>query len=260
MKEELKILCQSKSLELNSSQNGTFSEKLVNDINFTFNINQSATEWVKFYKEDWANGLENGFREDILAKNPMIFFDDYIVLRYFYTWVLVDFFEILPYLPSQISTILNIGAGIGYLDIILSKLYFSKNLKYYLIEKESSRDSTNFDGSTHNIKKNIKPLFLLKNNFEENKTTNAFFFSPEGFKKNINNITYPINLIISLRSYCYLYDIDEYYNELSVISDKNTLFIIDVHIDFTEKFKNKFIPLKQIGTYKTLTRVLARLR
>jgi len=260
MYKELQELCQLRALEFNSDSNRFFSEILVNQKSFTFNINEFSSEWIKFYKEEFVNSINNEFKKTIRNHNLNINFDDYIVIKYFYLWVLVDFFEILPFVPTTPSSILNIGAGIGYLDIILSKLYSSSTLNYYLIEKETSENELHYDGSEHSMKKMILPLMLLSKNFQENKIQNAFFYSPNNFKENIKNITKPINFIISIRSYCYLYAIDEYYEEIKIISNKDTFLIVDVHIDYTNEFKNKFIPLKQIKAYKTFTRVLAKLK
>jgi hypothetical protein len=57
-----------------------------------------------------------------------------------------------------------------------------------------------------------------------------------------------------------LYDIDEYYDSLKIISNPNTYFILDVNVDRIEEFKEKFIPVKMIKAYKTFARVLARLK
>ena len=262
LKKKLLSLCVSKALEFNSNDSNFFSECLVNNKTFSFNINKFSTKWIKIYKEDFVHSLENEFNELIFKKNQYISFNEYITLKYFYLWILPDFFEILPYLPppSNISGILNIGAGIGYLDIILSKLYSSNSLNYYLVEKKSSKNEKHYDGSDHLMVSNFNPLSLLKNNFMENDIKNAFFYEPEMFKKSIKSLFSKINLVISIRSYCYLYDIDEYYEVLKTVCRGDSLFILDVNFTHADEFKRKFKVLKVISSYKTHDRLLAYLK
>lgn len=244
-------------LKFNSKSSRSFSESLTQDMNFSFNINDFSSEWVNVYKEDYVNSLRDNFKV-ISNENPLIDFDDFVVLKYIYKWILVDFFEILPFIPSSVSSILNIGAGVGYLDIILSQLYQSN--KYYLIEKDTSDNELHFDCSSHVMREKIYPLTLLKNNLDANGIKNSSFMSPSDFKKNIDDFSNPASLVLSFRSYCYLYDIDEYYDSLKIISDPNTSFILDVNVDRLEEFKEKFILVNMIKGYETFYRVLARLK
>jgi len=101
---------------------------------------------------------------------------------------------------------------------------------------------------------------MMDKNLKLNKIKNYKIFSSENFTNELNNIPSPIDLVLSLRSWCFLYDVDTYFNDLIKISNNDTYIITDVSLDRTEEFKSKFIPLKQIQTFKYYTRVLAKIR
>lgn len=258
MDNPLQKLFLSKIKNFNSNGSKNFSETLVDNKSFNFNINEYAHEWISIYKDEFKESSSKQFNE-LYNKNLKIDADDFLTMNYFYSWILVDFFNLLAFLPGNLKSILNIGAGIGYLDVILFQLY-KKDIHQFFIEKKAYDEENSLVDGIRKLSKTINPLSLLDKNLKLNKINNYKIFSSENFTNELNDIPLPIDLILSLRSWCFLYDIDIYYNDLKEISNNDTYIITDVSLDRTEEFKSKFIPLKQIQTFKYYTRVLAKIR
>lgn len=258
MDNPLQKLFLSKIKNFNSHDSRNFSEILVDNNIFKFNLNKYAHEWISIYKDEFKELSSKQFNE-LYNKKLKIDANDFLSMNYIYSWILVDFFNLLAFLPGNLKSILNIGAGIGYLDVILFQLY-KKDIHQFFIERRAYDEENSLIDGMRKLTKTINPLSLLDKNLKLNKIKNYKIFSSENFTDELNNIPSPIDLVLSLRSWCFLYDVDTYFNDLIKISNNDTYIITDVSLDRTEEFKSKFIPLKQIQTFKYYTRVLAKIR
>ena len=130
---------------------------------------------------------------------------------------------IKSYLPKQVENIMDIGCGLGIINIFLNKIYNNRP-NFFLLDKNkidkvikygfsSDYESYNDLNETSN---------LLINNYISPRSVNTIDVDKE-FK-----IDAKINLVISLKSMGYHYPIDQYLSLFQTCCDENTSFIFDV--------------------------------
>lgn len=140
------------------------------------------------------------------------------------------------FLPKDINNIMDIGCGLGVVNIFLNKLYNNKT-NFFLLDKDkvdkkiaygfkSNYESYNDLSETSKI--------LLKNQINEDK---IFLYDVEQEIK----IYAKIDLVISLKSMGYHYPIETYVKLFKQCCNKNTIFIFDIisshyNRDFLYKF------------------------
>lgn len=161
--------------------------------------------------------------------------------RLFFTNILVNYFQIEDiekrteelfqkeirliknYLPKKAENIMDIGCGLGIINIFLNKIYNNQS-NFFLLDKNridrkikygfsSDYESYNDLRETHNL--------LINNDISLN-SINTIDVEKE-FK-----IESKIDLVISLKSMGYHYPIDQYLRLFRTCCDENTFFIFDV--------------------------------
>ncbi len=127
------------------------------------------------------------------------------------------------FLPGNVNNILDIGCGLGIIDILLNKFY-ENEINFYLLDKNKIDSKIKYGFSSnyesYNNLNETKNL-LLKNELSINQL-NVYDVDK---KIEINN---KIDLVISLKSMGYHYPIDNYINLLKNCCTNNTVFIFDV--------------------------------
>ncbi|MBD1168585.1 hypothetical protein IDH29_05350 [Pelagibacterales bacterium SAG-MED06] len=127
------------------------------------------------------------------------------------------------YLPKKAENIMDIGCGLGIINIFLNKIY-NNQPNFFLLDKNridkvikygfsSDYESYNDLRETRNllINNDIKPSSINTLDVEKN------------FK-----IDAKIDIVISLKSMGYHYPIDQYLRLFQTCCDENTSFIFDV--------------------------------
>lgn len=147
------------------------------------------------------------------------------------------------YLPNSVNNVMDIGCGLGIINIYLNKI-FNNKLNFFLLDKNRVDRKIKY-GFSHNYEsyndlietKNI----LLNNNFKNSciKLINV---------ENKIIINKKIDLVISLKSMGYHYPLEIYLNLFKKCCSKNTIFIFDVN----EKYYKKNIIEKYFKTYKVI--------
>ncbi len=171
--------------------------------------------------------------------------------RYIFTNLLIHYFqkknlEILTedlfkkelntfekYLPSTVQNIMDIGCGLGVLDIFINEKY-SNQPNFYLLDKNIIDTkikygfSKNYE-SYNDLNETIN--ILQKNGLSKNQI----------YVKNVDEkftINEKIDLVISLKSMGYHYPIENYIELLRKNCSNETVFIFDV---FDEKYSLEMV-------------------
>ena len=140
-----------------------------------------------------------------------------------------EYETIKDFLPNNVSNILDIGCGLGIINIFLNKKY-NHNTQFFLIDKD---------------RVDIKIKYGFSKNYESynslNETKNILLanglINEQIILKNADKdieINQKIDFILSLKSMAFHYPIENYLELFSKICTKNTEFIFDIS---TERYK-----------------------
>ena len=135
----------------------------------------------------------------------------------------LEFKKILPFLPKKSNNILDIGSGLGIVDIYIDSFY-RNNPNFTLIDKTrvEKKVSYGFDAKGQFYNNFQLTLDFLNNNGLDSKRVNLI---DADLKGTINN---DFDLVISLLSMGYHYPINQYLDMLKKNTNKNTIFIFDI--------------------------------
>ena len=159
----------------------------------------------------------------------------------------IDTFK--DFLPRTCNNIMDIGCGLGIINILLNKFYNDK-ICFYLLDKNRIDKKIQY-GFSSNYESyndlNETKRILLENNISE---SNLFLFDVE---KEIS-IDTKIDLVISLKSMGYHYPFETYLNLFKKNCNKNTTFIFDVSDGYFDEnlFKNYFENIKIVYEEKSI--------
>ena len=153
------------------------------------------------------------------------------------------------FLPTNCNNIMDIGCGLGIINILLNKFYNDK-ISFYLLDKNRIDKKIKY-GFSSNYESyndlNETKRILLENNISE---SNLFLFNVE---KDIQ-IDSKIDLVISLKSMGYHYPFETYLQLLGKCCNENTIFIFDVSVDTFDQilFKKYFENIETIYEEKSI--------
>ena len=140
-----------------------------------------------------------------------------------------EFKEILKYLPKRIKNVVDIGSGIGIIDIYLNN-HFSNDINFTLIDKNhiEKKVSYGFDakGQFYN-NFNLTKDFLLNHGINNKK----LILVDADEKDDIDN---KFDLVISLLSMGYHYPISQYLDFLKKNTHSETVFIFDIANEYSK--------------------------
>ena len=163
---------------------------------------------------------------------------------------LKEFNSIKSYLPKSSKNILDIGCGLGVINIYLND-YYSKKSYFTLIDKNyiDKKVTYGFNNNSESYNKlEVTKDFLMSNGFktEQLQLINA----DENFV--LNN---KYELIISLFSMGYHYSIKNYIDIIKKNSTKSTKVIFDLSMEYNElnevkKYFNKVVIIKNDNEVK----------
>ena len=159
----------------------------------------------------------------------------------------IDTFK--DFLPKTCKNIMDIGCGLGIINILLNKFY-KDTTSFYLLDKNRIDKKIKYGFSpnyeSYNDLNETKRI-LLENNINEN---NLFLFDVE---KDIK-IDSKIDLVISLKSMGYHYPIETYLQLLRKCCNQDTIFIFDLSEGYFNEnsFKKYFENIKIIYEEKSI--------
>ena len=130
---------------------------------------------------------------------------------------------IMKYLPKDAKNIMDIGCGLGIINIFLNKIY-NNQPNFFLLDKNRIDKAIKYgfssDYESYNDLNETRSLLI--NNDIRPSSINTFDVEKD-FK-----IDAKIDLVISLKSMGYHYPIDQYLRLFQTCCDENTSFIFDV--------------------------------
>ena len=148
----------------------------------------------------------------------------------------IEFDSIKNFIPKNASNILDIGCGLGVINIFLNSFYSNK-CNFTLIDKTYVNKKITYGFSNKGEFYNNLELtksFLLLNKLEENQIELVDASKDFVLKKKYD-------LIISLFSMGYHYPIDLYIEKIKKISNKDTKIIFDLSLEYNSiELLNKY--------------------
>ena len=202
---------------------------------------KDACNWVWNYKyrfqQDTVNlGSQLGTK---LEKNKLG------LINYFYIFIIQDISNLNNHISPSVNSILDIGAGIGLFDLFLNQILPNKK-SFDLIEVEKL-DEIEHVRNNPDITKNlsndikIKPVATLKKFMIVNNAININIIS---YKKIDNHAHKKYDLILSFRSWGFLYDLKIYEKFVRNTLNPDGIVITDLSIydnlDSIKKFSALF--------------------
>ena len=187
--------------------------------------------------------------------------------RLFFTNILVNYFQIEDiekrteelfqkeikliknYLPKKAENIMDIGCGLGIINIFLNKIY-NNQTNFYLLDKNKIDKVIKYgfssDYESYNDLKETRNLLI--NNDIKPSSINTLDVEKD-FK-----IDAKIDIVISLKSMGYHYPIDQYLRLFQTCCDENTSFIFDVSEGYYNEslFKKHFESVDVIYEEKSI--------
>lgn len=126
-----------------------------------------------------------------------------------------DFASIKRYLPEQCGSVLDIGGGLGGIDILLARCY--PGLQVRILDGEADAPKLILHDQTFNH------MEATRSFLEANGVTDFGYYTPAKLLP-----LRPFDLIISLRSWCFHYSPRTYLEFVRCCCGPNTRLIIDV--------------------------------
>ena len=157
--------------------------------------------------------------------------------------------SIKNYLPEKADNIIDIGCGLGIINIFLNKIY-NNQPNFFLLDKNRIDKVIKYgfssDYESYNDLKETRNLLI--NNDIRPSSINTFDVEKD-FK-----IDAKIDLVISLKSMGYHYPMDQYLRLFQTCCDENTSFIFDVSDGYYNEslFKKHFESLVIIYEEKSI--------
>jgi hypothetical protein len=156
---------------------------------------------------------------------------------------------IKDYLPKKAENIMDIGCGLGIINIFLNKIY-NNQTNFYLLDKNKIDKVIKYgfssDYESYNDLKETRNLLI--NNDIKPSSINTLDVEKD-FK-----IDAKIDIVISLKSMGYHYPIDQYLRLFQTCCDENTSFIFDVSEGYYNEslFKKHFESVDVIYEEKSI--------
>jgi SAM-dependent methyltransferase len=261
------------SIKSVDEKKGSFHIPFIDGKKIEYKYTSNIIKWLKNYKPDFYFSSIDEYSKNYsqFKINP----DIYSLINYFYVFIINDInhllnFSLLPNKPFE--RILELGSGAGFFSIFLYKLYGGQILLDLVeIDETNEEDNSNFynfrkekkqyNGITYSkigVKQNgqikkmkkTKTLEILKE-FTKINGVKCNIFSPDELKKKPAKDIY--NFVYSFRSYCFLYDFDEYGEFLKNSMKKNAYILCDVAEDTGQdkKFTKAFKVIKKLDSNKS---------
>jgi hypothetical protein len=165
------------------------------------------------------------------------------LINYFYTFIVRDILNLNNYISPTIKSVLDIGAGIGLFDLFLNQILEHKT-SFDLIEVDKLDEIehvTNNPANTKKLKKNIQinPVITLKKLMVANSAKSINIIESQSTKQYFHK---KYDLILSFRSWGYLYDLSLYEEFVIKTLNPDGVVITDLSIfdDSIDKFYSLF--------------------
>ena len=226
---------------INSAEN---SNEEFFDINFGHKkikifFEEEASDWVWNYKY-----LHQQKTIDIKKElNSSLQLKHLALITYFYRFIIADISNLNEHISPETRSILDIGAGIGLFDLALNQLLNHKS-SFDLIEVEKLDEIEHVTNNPSHTKKldsniQIKPVQTLKKLMLANNAENINIIMDKSINQHFHK---KYDLIVSFRSWGFLYDLNLYEDFVRKTLNHDGIVITDLSIfdDSIEKFSTLF--------------------
>ena len=237
---------------VNNSKENFFYIKLPYNKNLKIYLDESGCEWVLKYKYKikkralkFKKALKSNVSDEVFC-----------FLCYFYEFVMPDILALSSLLPQKASKILDIGAGIGLFELYLNHLYGKKSdIDLIEVNKLTQLDHHNKNIQPKKLDRPLNVLNLAKKFLGKNKIDNVKFIDSNKFNSILSS---PYDLVISIRSWGFLFDLDKYLNYVNNNLSNNGIVIADINKRTLckKKFEKTFANVKIIGRYMAHYRLI----
>ncbi|MBI4224909.1 MAG: class I SAM-dependent methyltransferase [Candidatus Sungbacteria bacterium] len=161
-----------------------------------------------------------------------------------------------PYLPAHARTILDIGAGVGGIDILLGKHYEQDKPMIYLLDKTEMPKKVYYGLEQKGCYYNS--LSLAKDMLVQNGLTAGHIITQEADNDYRINFDAKFDLVISLISWGFHYPIATYLDQVYALLAPGGILILDVRKGTEEEIMKKFGNATKIFEARKYFRVMAR--
>ena len=163
----------------------------------------------------------------------------------FYNDLNAEFNDLKNFLPKNVNNILDIGCGIGAINIFLNNFY-NGSANFHLIDKDYVSKKVIYGYKKSNAEGyndlSLTKEFLKKNNINQNSISIY-----DADKDKLKKIKY--DLVISLISWGYHYPLEVYIDYIKESSSEETIYIFDIAEEYiSTKDVNKYF--KKINIIK----------
>ena len=200
---------------------------------------EEASDWVWNYKylhQQRAIDIKKELNCSLQLKNLGL-------IAYYYRFIIADISNLNEHILPEIKSILDIGAGIGLFDLSLNQLLNHK-ASFDLIEVEELDEIEHVTNNPIHTKKlenniKIKPVQTLKKLMLANDAENINIILDKSIDQYFHK---KYDLILSFRSWGFLYDLNLYEEFVRKTLNHDGIVITDLSIydDSIEKFSKLF--------------------
>lgn len=179
------------------------------------------------------------------------------VRRAFNRDMALEYAEILPYLPAHARTILDVGCGVGGIDVLLHRHY--GRAKLYLVDRTQTNDTVYYAFREHSAFYNSLEVtrgLLVRNRIPEA----DLHFREVGDEPRLN-VPEAIDLVISLISWGFHYPVSTYIHQVHALLRPGSRVILDVRkgTDGKAQLEARFPRVTTISDAPKKERVVAEL-
>ena len=168
-----------------------------------------------------------------------------------------DYQQVSPYLPAQVNSVVDVGAGLGGINIFLHERYKDQNPHFHLLDKNQIDQSIYYfyeQTASAYCDFEATRIFLADNGLPEKQFTLV----------DLNNTAFPVgikaDLVISLLSWGYHYPLDTYLDEVTAMIVEDGSLVIDLRKDQdgVVKLMKTFSDVKLVDETFRHVRVIAK--
>lgn len=169
-----------------------------------------------------------------------------------------EYEEMRPYLPGEAKAILDIGCGIGGIDVFLYRHYEKQNPALYLLDKTEMPKKVYYG---HREKASFyNSLSIAKDFLRENGVPEERILTQEVGEDNRIEFTGPFDLVVSLISWGFHYPVSVYLEQVYANLVPGGVLVMDVRKAFggIEEVQKRFGTVEIIHDASKHVRLVAR--
>jgi SAM-dependent methyltransferase len=169
-----------------------------------------------------------------------------------------DFADIQPHLPGRVNCILDIGCGVGGIDVLLNDHYQAQSPQFFLLDKSQLDPTVFYD--FHSQTAFYNSLDMARELLKANGFVEPAIHCLEATPDNRIQIEGGIDLALSLISWGFHYPVSTYVNEVARVLVPGGCVILDVRKGTTglKELRDCFPEVKLLVEKPKYLRLLAR--